>query len=49
MADNEPTLRERAIATSPANPAALRDLVIDMATILDKLTEETEPPEENLN
>ena len=50
MADKPPTLRERAIATSPKNAAALRDLIIDIAEIIDKMERDALPldPNENL-
>jgi len=41
-----PTYRERAIATTVNNFSALRDLVIDLAEEIDKLTAANNPPSE---
>lgn len=42
--ENNPTLRERAIATNVNNQAGFKDLIVDIADAIDKLTI-TESPE----
>lgn len=44
MTNKPPTYRERAIDTGAKNTAALRDLLIDLASEIDKLVDSTEPP-----
>lgn len=45
MTHKPPTYRERAIATAVNNPAAMRDLIVDLASEIDKLVPITEPAE----
>ena len=44
MSNKPPTYRERAIATGVNNHAAARDLMIDLASEIDKLTCVAESP-----
>ena len=44
MHDQPPTYRERAIATGVNNTAGMRDLIVDLASEIDKLISSEEPP-----
>lgn len=47
MTDKGPTYRERAIATAVSNVSAMRDLIIDLASEIDKLVSVALPPSDS--